>query len=97
MTISQVVPLLEQEASDRSETETPLGDAGFGALETVRGRLPLQALDVRARIDGLLAQVVLRQTFVNVSAEPTRGHVRFSLAGPGGRDRLSHGSGPSPD
>jgi Ca-activated chloride channel family protein len=67
MTKSNVLPLFD-EASYLAEP--PLGDAGFGALETVRGRLPLAALDVRARIDGLLAQVVMRQTFVNVTGEP---------------------------
>src|SRR5438445_132487 len=40
-------------------------EAGFGALASERGPLPLKAMDVAARIDGLVSQVTLRQTFVN--------------------------------
>ncbi|MBY0525413.1 MAG: VWA domain-containing protein [Gemmataceae bacterium] len=40
-------------------------EAGFGAVSTPRGQLPLKAMDVHARIDGLLGQVTLAQTFVN--------------------------------
>ncbi len=41
------------------------GDHGFGCLETSRGRLPLAALEVEARITGLVVATELRQTFVN--------------------------------
>ena len=47
----------------------PDDEAGFGSLATARGHLPLRALDVRARLDGLLAQVSLAQTFVNALGE----------------------------
>ncbi|MCA1481884.1 VIT domain-containing protein, partial [Bradyrhizobium sp. NBAIM08] len=40
-------------------------DAGFGALETARGGLPLVRLDVDARAVGLEVAIDLRQTFVN--------------------------------
>src|SRR5438067_6240534 len=40
-------------------------EQGFGALMTERGRLPLKALDVNARLEGLFAQTNLTQTFVN--------------------------------
>ncbi|WP_250037449.1 VIT domain-containing protein [Paractinoplanes maris] len=43
-----------------------LPDAGFGMLRTDRGALPLDRLDVRARISGLTARTVLRTEFVNV-------------------------------
>jgi Ca-activated chloride channel family protein len=76
MTNSSALPLLEESSHS---SEPALADAGFGALETVRGRLPLQALDVRARIDGLLAQVVMRQTFVNVAQEPLEATYIFPL------------------
>jgi len=76
MTTPRALPLLE-EASCLSET--PPGDAGFGALETIRGRLPLAALDVQGRIDGLLAQVTMRQTFVNVNDEPLEATYIFPL------------------
>src|SRR5258707_672326 len=45
-------------------------DAGFGALRTEMGALPLVALDVAARIDGLFAAVELTQTFFNGPAQP---------------------------
>jgi Ca-activated chloride channel family protein len=76
MTMPHALPLLE-EASRLSET--PPGDAGFGALDTIRGRLPLAALDVHGRIDGLLAQVTMRQTFVNVNQEPLEATYIFPL------------------
>lgn len=76
MTTPRALPLLE-EASCLSET--PPGDAGFGALETIRGRLPLAALDVHGRIDGLLAQVTMRQVFVNVNHEPLEATYIFPL------------------
>jgi Ca-activated chloride channel homolog len=54
-------------------------EAGFGCLETGRGRLPLKALDVSARIDGLLAEVDVRQTFVNSLDEPLEATYIFPL------------------
>jgi Ca-activated chloride channel family protein len=43
-----------------------LPDAGFGMLRTDRGNLPLDRLDVRARISGLVARTVVVTEFVNV-------------------------------
>ncbi|PWK87181.1 Ca-activated chloride channel family protein [Lentzea atacamensis] len=40
-------------------------DAGVGALRTERGNLPLERLDVRATITGLVGRVVLTTGFVN--------------------------------
>jgi Ca-activated chloride channel homolog len=42
-------------------------DAGFGALQTPRGLLPLAAMDVDARIVGTIAAIELAQTFVNTT------------------------------
>jgi len=53
--------------------------ASFGALATAQGYLPLQAMDVRARIDGLLAQVALTQTFVNTQEQPLEATYIFPL------------------
>jgi Ca-activated chloride channel family protein len=62
------------------EVRTSLGaDAGFGALETVRGCLPLVALDVQSQIDGLIARVDLAQTFFNAHAEPLEATYIFPL------------------
>src|SRR5262245_29314026 len=54
-------------------------DDGFGALSTPRGNLPLRAVDVRTRIDGLLARTMLRQTFVNPFPEPLEATYIFPL------------------
>jgi Ca-activated chloride channel family protein len=59
---------------------TPSGeDGGFGALLTERGHLPLESMDVRARIDGLLARVTVRQTFVNAVDQPLEAAYIFPL------------------
>src|SRR5262249_12982803 len=63
----------------RSVTLPPSDDAGFGALQTEKGVLPLKALDVQARIDGLLAEMRLTQTFVNAHAEPLEATYIFPL------------------
>lgn len=54
-------------------------DAGFGALETERGRLPLTALAVEARIVGLIAETRVRQTFRNALDEPLEATYIFPL------------------
>src|SRR5947209_14443649 len=54
-------------------------EAGFGALTTPRGPLPLKALEVRARVAGLLAETSVRQTFVNTHAEPLEATYVFPL------------------
>jgi Ca-activated chloride channel homolog len=54
-------------------------EPGFGALTTARGPLPLRAMDVHARIDGLLAEVMVTQTFVNTHAEPLEATYVFPL------------------
>ncbi|MGP0063009.1 MAG: VIT domain-containing protein, partial [Isosphaeraceae bacterium] len=59
----ELVPGISSSLADGDET-------GFGALRTERGPLPLESMDVRGRIDGLLARVSVRQTFVNVLDEP---------------------------
>jgi Ca-activated chloride channel homolog len=43
-----------------------LPDAGFGNLHTDRGNLPLDRLDVRTRISGLVARTVVVTEFLNV-------------------------------
>lgn len=61
MTMS-VAPMSAGEV-DRLAT---LPDAGLGALRTERGNLPLDRLDVRAAITGLVSETVLTTEFVNV-------------------------------
>ncbi len=49
----------------KPEECTPLPDAGLGALETEKGNLPLESVDVRARLEGLSAGVEVVQGFRN--------------------------------
>ncbi|HEX8106796.1 MAG TPA: VIT domain-containing protein, partial [Kofleriaceae bacterium] len=42
-------------------------DAGFGVLQTARGTLPLVAMDVDARVAGVIATIELAQRFVNTT------------------------------
>ncbi len=57
----------------------PLPEAGFGALETESGRLPLQAMSVEAAVTGLHVSLVLRQTFANVFRTPLEATYIFPL------------------
>lgn len=61
--MTTTLPLLPPIASPANE------EAGLGCLRTSRGNLPLTAVDVAARITGLVAEVVLRTTFVNATNE----------------------------
>lgn len=54
-------------------------DAGFGTLQTVHGGLPLEAVEVATRLDGLIASTDLRQTFVNPFPEPVEATYIFPL------------------
>ena len=79
MPLPRPLPLLDEVTPPFSYFDATEGDDGFGALETARGRLPLTALDVNGRIDGLLAQVTVRQTFVNSTGEPLEATYLFPL------------------
>src|SRR5262245_50564036 len=54
-------------------------DAGFGALATDRGPLPLIAMAIDARITGLLAGIELEQTFLNTTGGPIEATYIFPL------------------
>jgi Ca-activated chloride channel family protein len=59
---------------------TPDGvDAGLGTLRTERGNLPLERLDLRARITGLLGHTELTQGFHNPYDEPLEATYVFPL------------------
>lgn len=75
--MSESLSLLSDEEFRRVQ---PADDqAGFGTLSTRRGHLPLAALDVQARLDGLLSEVNVRQTFVNTLDEPLEATYIFPL------------------
>jgi 4-aminobutyrate aminotransferase-like enzyme len=67
----------------------PTDDGCFGSLSTARGHLPLEAMDIKARITGLVGTIELEQTFVNTVApqhlaaiviEPVQGEGGFVAA-----------------
>ncbi len=62
---------------DNSPPPPPLD--GFGALATDKGLLPLKALAVQTRIDGLLARTTVTQTFINSLSEPLEATYIFPL------------------
>jgi Ca-activated chloride channel family protein len=71
------VPLLNDEEINRLREGNE--ESGFGALTTDRGTLPLQSLDVLGRIDGLIVEVTLTQTFVNPFDQPLEATYIFPL------------------
>ncbi|GFJ83997.1 VIT domain-containing protein [Phytohabitans houttuyneae] len=63
--MTAVTPMTEAELTqERGRDRTD--DSGLGALRTDRGNLPLDRLDVRADITGLVSRVELTQDFLNV-------------------------------
>jgi Ca-activated chloride channel family protein len=53
--------------------------AGFGALETERGLLPLVAMEVDARVAGVVATIELAQTFANTTGTAIEATYIFPL------------------
>jgi len=58
---------------------SPEVEAGYGALQTGKGPLPLKEMDVKARITGLLYDLDVVQTFVNTHEEPIEAVYIFPL------------------
>ena len=74
--MSRPIPQLTDEELPRTMADD---EPGFGSLATPRGHLPLKAMDIQGRIDGLLSQVSVRQTFVNPLDEPLEATYIFPL------------------
>lgn len=72
--MSTALPLLQENEIRPADSE-----AGFGALQTARGALPLKAMEVRAAITGLTYDLTLRQTFVNNLDVPMEATYIFPL------------------
>ncbi len=75
MTNVNSLPIL----NDNEIVADPSDEAGFGALVTGRGALPLAAMSVRANLCGLTAEVQVEQTFVNTTGEPIDATYLFPL------------------
>jgi Ca-activated chloride channel homolog len=54
-------------------------EAGFGALQTERGLLPLVAMQVDARVNGVMAATTVTQTFVNTTGSVIEATYIFPL------------------
>ena len=74
--MSRPIPQLTDEELPRAAAED---EPGFGSLATSRGHLPLKAMNIQGRIDGLMSQVSVRQTFVNPFDEPLEATYIFPL------------------
>ncbi|MCW5807948.1 MAG: VWA domain-containing protein, partial [Deltaproteobacteria bacterium] len=81
MTALMMVLMTDEEVAviARTHARGPDGDAGFGALRTARGLLPLVAMDVDARVAGTIASVELAQTFVNTTGTAIEATYIFPL------------------
>jgi Ca-activated chloride channel family protein len=66
------IPILMEEIPAEAE-------AGFGALSTPLGNLPLRAVEVQTRIDDLNFRTTVRQTFCNSHSDPLEATYIFPL------------------
>ncbi|MDB4960234.1 MAG: uncharacterized protein JWP01_233 [Myxococcales bacterium] len=77
------MPMAPIDVKVMSEDEVAMlgtsSEAGFGALETERGLLPLIALDVEARVVGVVASIEIAQTFVNTTGTAIEATYIFPL------------------
>ncbi len=62
-----------------NQCEIIADEAGFGAMETARGNLPLEALRIEGSIVGLTARIIMRQTYVNAFDGPLEAKYIFPL------------------
>ncbi len=75
MTALPIVLMTEDEVAGYGRRD----DVGFGALRTERGLLPMTAMDVDARVAGVMASIDVAQTFVNTTATPIEATYIFPL------------------
>jgi Ca-activated chloride channel homolog len=75
--MTSYLPLLTDE--ELAATGGTGAEAGVGAVATERGNLPLEAVDVDATLTGLVAGVVLTQTFGNPFDQPLEASYIFPL------------------
>jgi Ca-activated chloride channel homolog len=73
--MTQIVIITDEEMDKLAATE----NEGLGGLQSDKGPLPLKALDVRARLEGLLSEVSVTQVFVNTHAVPVEATYIFPL------------------
>ncbi|BCB87589.1 hypothetical protein Psuf_049020 [Phytohabitans suffuscus] len=76
--MTAVTPMTEAELT-RERRRDRADDLGLGALRTERGNLPLDRLDVRVDITGLVSRTELTQDFLNVHDQPLEATYVFPL------------------
>ncbi|MBN1174717.1 MAG: trypsin, partial [Micromonosporaceae bacterium] len=74
-----VMRILPMSAAEAARGAAPGEQAGFGALQTPDGNLPLERLDVRADLVGLASRVEVTQEFRNVNDRPIEATYIFPL------------------
>ncbi len=79
MPMPMVVNVMSEDEVAMFGRTSEAGSAGFGALETARGLLPLIALDVDARVTGVVASIEVAQTFVNTTGVAIEATYMFPL------------------
>ena len=75
MTAIVMVMMSDEEVASFGRNAEP----GFGALRTPRGLLPLVAMDIDARVVGIIAATEVAQTFVNTTGTPIEATYIFPL------------------
>jgi Ca-activated chloride channel family protein len=75
MTAMPIMLMTEEEVAGYGRPS----DAGFGALKTERGLLPLAAMDVDAQVTGVVASIEIAQTFVNTTGAAIEATYMFPL------------------
>lgn len=74
--MTTVTPMTEAELARERDRAA---ESGLGALRTERGNLPLDRLDVRADLTGLVSRVELTQDFLNVHEQALEATYVFPL------------------
>ena len=78
MSALPIVLMTEEEVAAIGR-EQDAGNSGFGCLKTDRGLLPLAAMDVDARVAGVVAAIDVAQTFVNTTGTAIEATYIFPL------------------
>jgi Ca-activated chloride channel homolog len=73
------VPIVTMSESEAADAAAPRDEAGLGALRTDRGNLPLDRIDLRADITGLISRIELTQDFINTFDVPLEATYVFPL------------------
>jgi Ca-activated chloride channel family protein len=88
MTIPISTPIATMSDAEADRIASSRDETGFGALQTDRGNLPLDLIDLRVDITGLTSRVELTQDFVNTFDVPLEATYVFPLPDRGAVTRM---------